>query len=138
MELKELEKEGLLAIDSLLKEWESTYLTAVSPSEPKWIYYTRTSGLSETPTPHVRFTTIFSQPTQTHPVPRATASIHFVLDATQKLTWQFEAQQTVHSLETVGLLGNPAKRLTEIVKSKETVAQRFARHLDNESVIAGA
>ena len=123
-----LEQEGFSAIESLLQEWETTYLSG--SSETKWIYFTKLVSTTSEGPQTLRFTTVFSQPTQSQPVPKATAAVHFLFNDSKRLSWQFEANKTVHTSDTATLLGNPAKRLTEIVKSKEAMAKRFATQLD--------
>ena len=124
-----LESKAKLSIDLLLQEWDQTYFkpTTKSDSEPKWIYYTRHQSTSINP-PKASYITIFSQPTSKKPVPRATASVFFNYSPDRGLEFQFETGKLVHTAETVPILGNPVKRLKEVVASKEQLADYFNQH----------
>lgn len=162
---KELEKEGLEAIETLLKHWDQEFFqvttsttsvpadsppyesgsqsgeaeeeqqvpqeesrpTELSKSEAKWIFYTRHKGTTVEP-PRSIFTTIFSQPTPTCPVPRATASITFTHVPGKPLSFVFETGKLSYSPDTVSVMGSPLKRLKEIIQSKEDTAAYFSKY----------
>ena len=130
--MNELQDKAQSLIDKVLNQWESDYFANASTApltledaekEPKWIYYTQHHSTTLEP-PQVIFKTIFSQPTQTKPVPRATATVVFSYTP-NGLSYQFEWGNLSHSVDNPTSIGNPSKRLKEIIKSKEELALKF-------------
>ena len=128
----QLEEQALIAIQDVLKDWDIKYLngetqtdqsnaktTQTSLESTKWIYYTKHI---KTTSEKSLYETVFSQPTSTRPIPRATASISFIYTANGDLHYQFETNRLLNHSKNVTTLGSPAKRLKEIVKSKEQTA----------------
>lgn len=120
-----LESQALLNIESLLEEWESEYF---QNELIKWIYHTKHKATDLDP-PKVNYVTTFSQPTAQKPVPRATATIVFEYNPSEGLSFRFETGQLIHTKETVGIVGNPVKRLKEIIVSKEETADKYSAKL---------
>jgi hypothetical protein len=125
MDAPALESQALKEIESLLEEWESDYF---QNELVKWIYYTKHNITSVDP-PKASYVTTFSQPTAQKPVPRATASVFFEYDPSGPLSFKYETGQLIHTKETVGVIGNPVKRLKEIIVSKEQTADQYSTKL---------
>lgn len=125
MDAPALESQALKEIESLLEEWESDYF---QNELVKWIYYTKHNATSMDP-PKASYVTTFSQPTAQKPVPRATASVLFEYDPSGSLSFKYETGQLIHTKETVGVIGNPVKRLKEIIVSKEQTADQYSAKL---------
>jgi hypothetical protein len=140
METITIEAQGLAAIDAVLKDWEDIYFQPFYEQQrlaleqanlvktiPEWNYYTKHVSTTTTQNPDsAHFVTIFSQPTAEEPVPKATASIYFSFSKDKGLSFHFETGKLIHTVHSVPILGNPAKRLGEIVLSKEQTAHYFS------------
>jgi hypothetical protein len=135
----QLEREGLHSIQHLLKKWENEYFDnsykGSDTEEPKWIYHTKHTSTSMNP-PHASFTTVFSQPTSIRPVPRATASVNFKYSPDQGLVYQFESGKLNYTNALSESLGNPIRKLKDIVKSKEDTADAFIEFQSREATKA--
>jgi hypothetical protein len=125
MEDPDLQSQALKTIESLLEEWEADYF---QNEFVKWIYYTKHNGTASDP-PKASYVTTFSQPTAQKPVPRATASVFFEYDPLVGLSFKYETGQLIHTKDSVGILGNPVKRLKEIIVSKEQTADKYSAKL---------
>lgn len=125
MDSPALESQASKTIESLLEEWESEYF---QNELVKWIYYTKHSATTLDP-PKASYVTTFSQPTAQKPVPRATASVLFEYDPLGGLSFKYETGQLVHTTKTVNIIGNPVKRLKEIIVSKEQTADKYSAKL---------
>lgn len=125
MDAPSLESQASQKIASLLEEWESEYF---QNELVKWIYYTKHNATDLDP-PKASYVTTFSQPTAQKPVPRATASVVFEYNPSDGLSFKFETGQLIHTKETVGIVGNPVKRLKEIIVSKEETADKYSAKL---------
>ena len=125
MDPTSLETEALKNIDLLLEGWESDYF---QNELIKWIYYTKHQTTQIDP-PKACYVTTFSQPTAQKPIPRATASIRFEYEPSQGLSFTYETGKLIHNTNTVRILGNPVKRLREILISKEEMSDRYSAKL---------
>ena len=126
MDASDLESKALKSIESLLEEWEANYF---QNELDKWIYYTRHNSTNLNP-PIASYITTFSQPTSQKPVPRANASVIFEYDHSKSvLSFKYETGQLIHDKQTVELVGNPVKRLKEIIVSKEQTAEKYSEKL---------
>ncbi|KAI8913909.1 hypothetical protein DFJ77DRAFT_52789 [Powellomyces hirtus] len=153
----DLEQQAFQAVNGFLSYWDKSYLsrpetapvhhtTAAAGTEPRgrlppieWKYYARPLGTNEAKKA-VQFLTIWSQPTLSDPVPRATAKVWVTYQGGEKrpatapeptLTYRFEHQHLVHTIPytassesepPVRHLANPAVRLPEIIAAKQQVS----------------
>ncbi|KAI8912442.1 hypothetical protein EDD86DRAFT_201362 [Gorgonomyces haynaldii] len=135
-------EQSKLIVDTALQVWKQYFRpqsddVSESKSIDTWNYCTMLK--SQTPESHVYQITL-CQPTQEHPVASATGSIWFTIslrDDQYFIQYRYEHHTFVHSLlvdahlrnlkETLEkqakLLGNPLKRISEIIRSKNQNAQ---------------
>ncbi|KAJ3015726.1 hypothetical protein HKX48_004411 [Thoreauomyces humboldtii] len=152
----ELEHSASKAVNVLLAQWGKQCLPrpATSPEVPvvdpaliklppvEWKHFAQKQGVKESERT-VQYLTVWSQPTSTDPVPRATASVWVTYmqqaaasgkdsrpaTAPESLVYRFEHQHLVHSIPykkggriVNRPLANPTIRLPEIIASKHQVS----------------
>ncbi|TPX36588.1 hypothetical protein SmJEL517_g01252 [Synchytrium microbalum] len=125
---------ALAVVSSTLNHWSKSYMDKESVI-PQWKYYTEVTKHDSNP----EILAVWSLPTAKEPIPRAFARVWFQYSqqaTPPTLSYRFEMQSLIHliplatpsSIETRNIdaaakhLGNPAKSIPQILKSKERVA----------------